>query len=1213
MVTFGKSDIINFFKCIGGFPGVASVFLLLGCTNDYNPFGDSANANAVITKASFNDDDTLLLFSTETLSVKITVPELVDSLSAISITNRYFVHGKKTYAATLDNPLHSGPYQFLFSSFDTGAQSIVLNVFRTNGDLITKRLSFYVRSPLAPQSVDGSYGSPVLLSTTEVTDRDVMYEWNFKGGNIFRTTLPETTVVVYGSGQDGSGALTVTDGYVSSPPVPFSCTFTDTIGPIIHFTNDTYVRSGDTIKTGDATLFFSVVIRDRATGGVDSATINGHPFSLVHDSVYVQIFSRTDTLREAQKIVLYAMDNFQYRNDTTITLFLIFDPTLRRQAGYHVTIMVSSEENATYSGETKRVFGSVENISGDTFSVQLQLSMNGVRTQSLAVAGRGSAYWYWTAHLREDHNRMEVIAYDDKGDSVAYQSRNMIYSAAAVDTTPPVILQTSVNGREANQLLCDINRVELRIVAFDEGSGIDTLMVNGKVYKEYEEFVWMVPLTLSHLKNGNKIEIAARDKKGQMQKRQITLFYNKPPIIERVPVPKAPLLAGVVFTDTIIVRDPDGDVVRCALLQGDSSFTVSERGGIHWLPGIEQIGTHEFLVTVTDGYASVTQAILVKVVDSTGMPKPLVLQTGSDDFPALIEALIDTVVVKLSVVPTTGTPPVMYRVYNAKRNRWLVVEKELLRWAPGIDDTGLVQLMVIAEDAFEQCDTLLAAVRVVPPNRPCTVVLLNDSGAMENAIVDLSDSGRCDTIQGYIEDLDDDAAESFTLKIISGGMESLIAVTADRHFSFPVSAEVQDSGYDTLCIIASDRVAHTDSLRKILYYGTAPDMPFNPQPFDTTVADSTVAFTWVGGDVDGRVTYTLLCGLCPGPMKILAQGLTEPACSIDQIPRSGTYCWQVQASDGKVAVMSPIWSFKRLPQRQVLFATNEFDFKRVYEALTDTIAVQLDVIENSGFPPYTYKATFSGSNTDIHCVDGVLRYAPTVDDTGVQVMLVVVTDAIGNGDTLRIELKVIPPNRQCSLSVEYSNKLRADGSIDMSESVEADSFVIRISDPDPSPPEMFTFSLTQLNSMSSGTMDVKRDIVITVDPLLAGARLRDTIRVEVIDQGGHGASIMQDVYYGQVPEIPNSPFPPDSSVTNLLLPTITWQGGDLDGNAVWYDLYFGTTPQPEALVRGLADATYSFTDALLPGVYYWRVISHDARGSTAGNVWQLVVVGEGMP
>lgn len=1212
MVTFGRKGNVDFFRYMGGVPSFALVCLLLGCTNDYNPFRDITNADAVITKTSFNDDDTLLLFSTETLSVKITVPELVESLSVVSVANRYFEQGKKTYAASRGNPLQYGPYQLLLSPFDTGAQSVVFNVFRTNGDLITKRLSFYVRSPLAPRSVDGSYGSPVLLATAGVADRDVMYEWNFKGGTIFRSTCPETTVVVYGSGQDGSGMLTVTDGYVASPPTPFSYTFTDTIGPIIHFTGDTYARSGDTIKTGDATLFFPVVIRDRATGGVDSATINGQPFSIIHDSVYVSIISRTDTLRAAKKLVLYAMDNFRYRNDTTITLFLIFDPVLRRQAGYHVTIIVPAEENVTYSGETKRVFGSVENISSDTFSVMLQLSMNGVMAKSLAVTGRGSAYWYWTAPLMAENNLMEVIAYDDNGDSVAYESRNMVFSASAVDTTPPVILETSVDGRGADCLLCDTNRVVLRIVAFDEASGIDTLMVNGTVYNEHEEFVWMIPLTLSHVLSGNKIEITACDKKGQIQKQQITLFNNKPPVIERIPVPKAPLLSGVTYTDTIIVRDPDGDVVRCALSKGDSSFTVSAAGGIRWLPSKEQIGTHEFLVTATDGYASVTQVILVKVVDSTDMPQPLLLQTDSDDFPTLVEAMKDTVVVTLSVATATGTPPVTYRVYNAKRNRWLVVEKEVLQWAPEMDDTGLVQLIVIAEDAFAQCDTLLAAVRVAPPNRPCIVVLLGDSGVVGNGVIDLSDSGCCDTLQGYIEDPDESAVETLTVEIIAGGIKSFIPVAVDRHFSFPLCAEVQDSGYDTLCIIASDRVAHTDSLRKILYYGTAPTIPFNPKPLNTTVADGTVTFTWVGGDVDGRVTYTLLCGLCPGPMSIITQGLTLPTCSTDQILRSGIYCWQVRASDGKVAVVSPVWSFDRLPQKQVLFATNETDFKRVYEVLIDTIAVQLSVVEKSGYPPYNYKATFSGSNADIPCIDGALQYVPTVDDTGVQVMLAVVTDVVGNGDTLRLELMVTPPNRSCSLSIAYDKNKRPDGSIDMSEEVRADSFVIRITDPDLSPPETFTFSITQLNSMSSGTMGGMRDIVITVDPWLAGSRLRDTIRAAVVDRGGHSATIMQEVYYGKAPEIPNAPLPPDSSVTNGLLQTITWQGGDLDGNAVWYDLYFGTTPQPNLLVTGWRDTTYSFADAILPGVYYWRVISHDARDTVEGNVWQLVVVGVGM-
>lgn len=92
------------------------------------------------------------------------------------------------------------------------------------------------------------------------------------------------------------------------------------------------------------------------------------------------------------------------------------------------------------------------------------------------------------------------------------------------------------------------------------------------------------------------------------------------------------------------------------------------------------------------------------------------------------------------------------------------------------------------------------------------------------------------------------------------------------------------------------------------------------------------------------------------------------------------------------------------------------------------------------------------------------------------------------------------------------------------------------------------------------------------------------------------------------PEMPYQPFPADQAILQDLNADLSWQGGDLDGDPVSYDIYLeANDSQPDLLVADDQTGTTFDPGTLLANThYYWRVVAQDGPGAvTASPVWEF--------
>ncbi|MBU0496330.1 MAG: hypothetical protein KKC68_02515, partial [Candidatus Thermoplasmatota archaeon] len=91
----------------------------------------------------------------------------------------------------------------------------------------------------------------------------------------------------------------------------------------------------------------------------------------------------------------------------------------------------------------------------------------------------------------------------------------------------------------------------------------------------------------------------------------------------------------------------------------------------------------------------------------------------------------------------------------------------------------------------------------------------------------------------------------------------------------------------------------------------------------------------------------------------------------------------------------------------------------------------------------------------------------------------------------------------------------------------------------------------------------------------------------------------------QQPNIPSNPSPPDGATDISTTAILSWDGGDPDGDACEYDVFFGINNPPGQVTNNQPEVTYD-PDLSPSTTYFWYIISSDGNGGSAtGEVWSF--------
>jgi hypothetical protein len=885
------------------------VAAFLFCSRESNPFSNYANAGLYIVHQSIRDNDTLDIFSTESLQIRVTVKELVGRFSVSATANRLWPSPEST---VVSSEFSKEPFTFFISFYDTGWQSVVTSVYKTNGQQITESLHVYLKSPLHQDSLVAFEHDSVTLHTTHVKDRDVIYYWALGASVLYASPLCSTRVSVAAPSYAGKGSLWVWDGRHVSPADSFSFSLRDTVKPTIACVN-TEQMQGDTIFTSDSIFAFKARITDDLTGSVDSASVNGRAFDGKNGSEYYKLFDKVYAHPSGNPLALavYALDHFRNGNTAEKTYWLVFSTSVPHAKKARIVVLTPPFDTSTVSSASYILSGRIENNSLDSLNLSLRLYVNDTVNPVVRTITNAATTWDWTVALNPGPNTARLIAADQSGTVIDWKDLLLFFTPGGPDTMPPRILDVLADGKVAQGLYTDKSSVVIAVRAIDEGSGIDTLFINGVAAAPHGLWYYDT-LQLSHVTSGNEVVITAVDKKKNRTQQAVVLFKNSLPVVQKSPR-SAFIEADSAYTDTIHAIDPDNDTLSYQRTEGPAGLVVGQNGVITWVPAESDTGARTVTIRVWDGYQPVFATFMLYVsLPGHLPPKPVSFAIRAEDFPLFLTAGKDTLKKVLTVAHGTGIPPFVFsaRVVGKKPLLLDNTSDSLLVWAPGVGDTGYCQIIAIVKDEFPSTDTLYSRILVVPPNRPCSISVSYVADTLANGAVDLTGMLTPFTMVFRIHDPDNPLSERHSVTLFDAHTHATSAIDSAvvDTFLYTVDPTVF-YGYDTIVASVRDQ-SSADTIRVRLYFGFSLGIPVTLSPLNNAVINqSSVALSFSCSNPDSdSLSFDVYFGT--NPLSLSRVGpIAATSITLYGLISNTTYYWKVVAHSSKSQTESQLWQF----------------------------------------------------------------------------------------------------------------------------------------------------------------------------------------------------------------------------------------------------------------------------------------------------------------
>jgi hypothetical protein len=387
-----------------------------------------------------------------------------------------------------------------------------------------------------------------------------------------------------------------------------------------------------------------------------------------------------------------------------------------------------------------------------------------------------------------------------------------------------------------------------------------------------------------------------------------------------------------------------------------------------------------------------------------------------------------------------------------------------------------------------------------------------------NGSLDMFSHPQPETLYFAIHDKDNPLTEKYTVSITQGGVNS-VQVLNRLNFFIAIKPDSLLNN-DTLRVSILDMTGTTDSAKFVIQYAgqRADRIPFvlTPPMFPAwCFVDSVYRDTIVPFDSDNDVVNVLTVHAPPG-MTVSTKGIITwvPVAAdtgadslvvrlFDQKQYSANYRWPLTIVN--LAALPP----------GVKFLTRAGDFPSVMQAGVDSIAIGLRTVAGTGVKPFSFLARIIGPVTALPRIDttGLLKWKPTISDTGARVLLVTVMDNYNRVDTITPAFTVAPRNQYpCALSYVYSGTTLSKDNVQIIY---------------PAPPETFTFTIHDLDNplTEQYTVDIVKDRIHTTQTLAGTTRsfkvtvsssavtTVDTLRVKIRDVTGTSDSITAVIKY----------------------------------------------------------------------------------------------------
>lgn len=114
-----------------------------------------------------------------------------------------------------------------------------------------------------------------------------------------------------------------------------------------------------------------------------------------------------------------------------------------------------------------------------------------------------------------------------------------------------------------------------------------------------------------------------------------------------------------------------------------------------------------------------------------------------------------------------------------------------------------------------------------------------------------------------------------------------------------------------------------------------------------------------------------------------------------------------------------------------------------------------------------------------------------------------------------------------------------------------------------------------------------------------------TVEIKALDSRGGEANESFIITVKSPPNVPSDPSPQNNAINQNYSLTLSWTGGDPDGDTVVYDIYLSTNPNPGLFISNRTTTSYSIGSLQSYTKYYWRIVAKDGENTVSGPIWNF--------
>ncbi|MEX1139355.1 MAG: Ig-like domain-containing protein [Bacteroidota bacterium] len=348
--------------------------------------------------------------------------------------------------------------------------------------------------------------------------------------------------------------------------------------------------------------------------------------------------------------------------------------------------------------------------------------------------------------------------------------------------------------------------------------------------------------------------------------------------------------------------DPDGDVLTFSKMAGPAALTVSTSGTIQWETSYADSGTHELIVSLSDGLDAVSDTALIIVLD---VNRPPIFSVGLPDTTVSENQLLEFT---LGANDPDGSA-VAFSMIAGPAGATLSIGG-LFAWTPTFLQAGQDTVIVHVTDGIDavQDTALLTILNVNRTPAPISLLEPADLDTVTIAIPLTSIEFRWTTSA----DLDTDDTLYYLVRITGPGLDSTIAVKTDTSTAVDLTGSLQmASEYawsvrvtdqtDTLAATAGRIFRTSSTITSVEGEGVIPATyalgqnypnPFNPSTTISFALPARSVVTIQIFNLLGQVVATLVHGEQPaGNHSVTWQGRSDTGASVS----SGIYFYRIHA------------------------------------------------------------------------------------------------------------------------------------------------------------------------------------------------------------------------------------------------------------------------------------------------------------------------------